>query len=304
MAKKLTEKQELLQFYKELMTDEHKTEDEYGNVTYSMTRPDGTSSSFTYMRPYKPGETPPKDWEEFTPELIVKEIQKRCKPRTFTQKELNASPIATQNQLFWIGEHRGLIPYLLDYAATDRKDFSCFREFIYWTQLRPMDYTKTFKQWWHETVNDPSYSEKHKDIQERDLCLPDRYVIGILPLAWIPESYRTNRKSETRELDLFSFLDDCNCCEIADYSDKPKQIAFDEAMKHKSFWVKVARGQYRSYYVLFKVERLERGKWQVRKIGTKWDEPRIYNERQMNNVLGCGRCSLQQLSETKTEFLM
>lgn len=305
MAKKLTEKQELLQFYKELMTDEHRTVSKHNEVTYKIVREDGTSYKFFFRRPYEVGEKAPDDWEEPTPESIVAQIMKRCKPRTFKQKELNATTLITQAQMNWIGEHRDLIPYLLEYAKTDRKAFSCFREFIYWTELRQTNYTKTFAQWWRETF--PKYEVKYPKKVE-DVVQFDRFVIDSLPVAWLPEGYE--RKCKVKPLDLFSFLDDGI---INDYADKPKRICLDDAIKSKQvFWMRVRHHGYASShmirYTISMVTPIEDDMFEVQPLGkTKLDTPsskKKITEIDLRTYHCHDWCSLQELHITNTEFLL
>lgn len=307
MAKKLTQKQELLQFYKELMTDEHMTVTKANEVTYKIVREDGTSSQFSFVRPYDVGQKPPTDWEEPTPESIVAQIMKRCKPRTFTQKELNATTLITQAQMNWIGEHRDLIPYLLEYAKTDRETFSCFREFIYWTELRQTNYTKTFAQWWRETF--PKY-EVSDMVKVDKIMRFYRFIIDCLPAAWLPEGYERNRKSETKPLDLFSFLDD----EVMnDYADKPRRICLDDAIKSKQvFWMQVknygnslTRGV---GYTISMVTPIENDMFEVQPLG-KSILGTPFSKKKMTEIglrdCHCHDwCSLQELHITNTEFLL
>lgn len=307
MAKKLTEKQELLQFYRELMTDEHMTVSRFNEVTYKIVRKDGTSSKFSFVRPYDVGEEAPADWEEPTPEIIVAKIMKKCKPRTFTQNELNATAFETQAKMVWIGEHSDLIPYLLEYAKTDRETFSCFREFIYWTELRKTNYTKNFAQWWRETF--PKYEVKYPQNVE-DVAQFDRFVIDSLPVAWLPDGYDLKRKSETKPLDLFSFLDD----EVTnDYADKPRRIWLDDAIKSKQvFWMRVRHDNNASprriWYTISMVTPIEDGMFEVQplgktKLGTPFSKNKI-TEKDLRTYHCHDWCSLQELHFTNTEFLL
>lgn len=307
MAKKLTQKQELLQFYRELMTDEHMTVSKDNEVTYKIVREDGTSSQFSFLRPYKVGEKAPDDWEEPTPESIVARIMKICKPRTFTQKELNASSLVKQAEMIWIGGHRELIPYLLEYAKTDSETFSCFREFIYWTELRKTNYTKNFDQWWRETF--PNYEAKFS-LTGGGVAHFDRSVIDSLPVSWLPKGYERKRKSETKPLDLFSFLDD----EVMnDYADKPKRIWVDDAIKSKQvFWMRVKHVKnspyYRVWYTIIIATPIEGDMYEVQQLGktildTEFDKRKMTKE----ELLSRHRhdwCSLQELHITNTEFLL
>ncbi|TGX80506.1 hypothetical protein E5358_12685 [Palleniella muris] len=189
MAKK-SERQELLQLYRELMTDKHmivRNEGRREIIIYSMTKPDGKTLSISYAN-----REDLRGWREPTPESIVEKLLKKSRQHATTKRKLEKSSLATQKEMAWIGEHRALIPYLLEYAETKDTEYCCFRDFICKTRLNN---GMGFGAWWRKIVGIGTWQLKWRTSQQSEIFrkrkLPEfnRHTILCLPLAWLPKEH-------------------------------------------------------------------------------------------------------------------